>query len=526
MVCLDDDWTEISRQSDEELACPVQPEHLAYIIYTSGSTGQPKGVMIQHDSLVALATATQNDYALTWKDRILQFAALSFDVAVEEIFPCLISGATLVLRTADMIQAVPTFLQCCQRWGITVLNLPTLFWQLLTSELARANRTLPDMLRLVIIGTEAAQSASVHAWWQHVGAFPALINAYGPTETTVTVTRYTFKESWLNGEHATATLPIGRPIANVQVYILDEALAPVPIGVTGDLYIGGPQVARGYLNQRELTAERFIDCHLVRDGLKLYQTGDRARYLPDGNLEFVGREDDQVKIRGFRVEMGDIESVLNEHTAVQEAIVVVRADEASAIPGDKQLVAYVIPISPMVSHEPHLDSGDAAQPSAPLQATTLRQFLLHRLPDYMVPANVVFVDHWPVTPNGKIDRDALPAPMAVEDGSDQLLIQPRNDTEKVVAEIWKTVLQRQHLDIHDNFIELGGHSLQATQIMTRLYDIFRIQLPLSRFFEHPTIAGLASLIDHNRLRASITNSGRNVMPPPCTDLAEMGEKEW
>lgn len=525
IVYLDSDWPQIARQDNHNLVNDGQSEDLAYVIYTSGSTGRPKGVMIEHQSLVAFTLATQLDYALTAHDRVLQFASLSFDVAMEEIFPCLISGATLVLRSAEMIQYVPIFLQCCALWGITVLNLPTAFWQILTAELAHSVRSLPTAVRLVIIGTEAPAPALVRTWWQQVGAYPVLVNAYGPTETTVTVTRYTLSEQWINSETTARTLPIGRPTANTQIYILDDALQPVPIGVTGELHIGGSQVARGYLHQPGLTNERFIDWRYTlstanSQQIRLYKSGDRARYLPDGNIEFIDRADQQVKIRGFRIELGEIETVLIQHPAIQGAVVVARADEEFPKRHDKRLVAYIIPNLLPSPHSNGAADVNVGMQSSNVQVVALRHFLQQRLPDYMIPTTFVVLNSWPLTANGKVDRQALPAPSETTVLAGPVPIPPRNDMEHVIAEIWCAVIGKQQIGVHENFIELGGHSLQATQIMTKLYDKFQIQFPLSRFFENPTVAGLANLLNRYQL------TSQPAKLPQTVAQTDMEEKEW
>ncbi|MHC5857699.1 amino acid adenylation domain-containing protein [Nostoc sp.] len=347
VVCVDTDKSAIAQESQENLVNQTQLENLVYIIYTSGSTGTPKGVTIQHRSLASYAKIACLEYGLQasdavrgasrreggQSDRVLQFASISFDAAAEEIFPCLICGAALILRTDEMLSSIPRFLQQCRDWGITVLDLPTAFWHQVTSELATAKLALPDSLRLVIIGGERADRKHLTTWQQQVGQRVRLVNTYGPTETTIVATLCD-----LSGSTADE-VPIGKPIPQVQTYVLDPSLQLVPVRTPGELYIGGVGVARGYLNRPDLTAEKFIpNPYSSKPGERLYKTGDLVRYLSDGNLEFIGRIDHQVKIRGFRIELGEIEALLNQHPGVQEAVVVAHSDRSD----HQRLIAYVV----------------------------------------------------------------------------------------------------------------------------------------------------------------------------------------
>ncbi|MFN6513532.1 MAG: amino acid adenylation domain-containing protein [Nostoc sp. CreGUA01] len=326
IVCVDTD-NNIAQQSQENLVNHTQPENLVYIIYTSGSTGTPKGVTIQHRSLASYAQIACLEYGLQASDRVLQFASISFDAAAEEIFPCLICGAALVLRTDESISFMPQFLQHCRDWEITVLDLPTAFWHQLSAELATTNLVIPDTLRVVIIGGEKADKKHLRTWQERVRIF----NSYGPTETTIVATICDISV-WTDGE-----VPIGKAIPQVQTYVLDPGLQLVPLGTPGELYIGGVGVARGYLERSDLTAAKFIPHpYSSQPGERLYKTGDLVRYLKDGNLEFVGRSDRQIKIRGFRIELGEIEALLNQHPTVREAVVVAHHDES------QRLLAYVV----------------------------------------------------------------------------------------------------------------------------------------------------------------------------------------
>ncbi|HEY9885199.1 MAG TPA: amino acid adenylation domain-containing protein, partial [Thermosynechococcaceae cyanobacterium] len=337
VLCLDADWQTVAHYDQENLAPQATAANLAYIIYTSGSTGKPKGVMIEHRSLVNYTQAVMNAYEMTDRDRVLQFASISFDASAEELYPCLCVGATLVLRSEFMLESVSTFLQACETWQLTVLSLPTAYWHEITARLDD-RLTMPANLRLVIIGGEKALPARLAVWQQQVGNRVRLLNTYGPTESTIIATLYDLSAAAIE---PTAELPIGKAIANIQTYVLDQQLQPVSPGNPGELCIGGAGLARGYLNRPDLTAEKFISNPFLKHeerGLgngkesptpHLYKTGDLVRQRPDGNLEYLGRIDDQVKIRGFRIELGELEALLGQHPQVETAVVIVRED----IPG-------------------------------------------------------------------------------------------------------------------------------------------------------------------------------------------------
>ncbi len=379
-----------------------------------------------------------------------------------------------------MLNSVSLFLQHCRDLGLTVLSLPTAFWHQLTSELAKGKITLPNSLRLMSIGGEHALSESVGLWQQWVGATPQLVNGYGPTETTVVATMYYLPgRSVSRNQRKWLEIPIGRAIRNLQTYVLDNDLQPVPIGVLGELHIGGVGIARGYLNRPDLTAEKFISNPFSEEpNSRLYKSGDLARYLPDGNIEYLGRIDNQVKIRGFRIELGEIEAVLAQHPLVTENAVIVH--EASKT--DKRLVAYFV-----------LHQGQVIENSA------LRDFLTERLPDYMIPSAFVTKESLPLTPNGKIDRRAL-SQLSVSNYqlSEKTFVAPRTSDEKCLADIWVEVLGVEQVGIHESFFELGGHSLLATQLMSRIRETLSVDIPLRQLFESPTIAGMAQTIEQIR----------------------------
>ncbi len=488
-ICLDKDWRIISQESSENPLSEVRAENLAYVIYTSGSTGKPKGVMINHQSLVNFTKAAIDEYritqcdseALLQADRILQFASISFDAAAEEIYPCLTAGGTLVLRTDEMLSSIGTFLKACQNEKVTVLDLPTAYWHQMVAELATTDVALPDSIRLVIIGGERVLPEFVKTWQESVGNYPQLVNTYGPTEGTVVATIYPVTTSTSSQKE----VPIGRGIANVQTYILDQNLQPLPIGIPGELHIGGAGLARGYLNRPELTAAKFIPNPLAKSKLnRLYKTGDLARYLPDGNIEFLGRIDNQVKIRGFRIELGEIEAVLIQDPHVRETVVIARED----IPGDKRLVAYLV-----------------SQQQPPPTTDKLRRFLKEKLPDYMIPSAFVILESFPLTPNGKIDYRSLPTPDYRFQELNNNFVKHRDELEQKLTEIWQKVLQRQHISIKDNFFDLGGHSLVAVQLFSQIQKQLDKDLPLATLFQYPTIEELAQIIRQKELVAPISS---------------------
>ncbi|MCX7594875.1 MAG: amino acid adenylation domain-containing protein, partial [Fischerella sp.] len=489
-VSLDTDWEVISQQGEENLISGATPENLAYVIYTSGSTGKPKGVMIQHQSLVNFTEAAIVEYGFTNRDRVLQFASISFDVAVEEIYPCLISGGTLVLRNEQMLIDIPTFLKQCREWEITVLDLPTAYWHHLTFELTTTQLKLPESLRLVIIGGERVLPERVKMWQKYVGDYPQLCNGYGPTEATVVTTIYKLPKASFSSEITLSGVPIGKPIRNVQVYVLDKHLQPVPIGIQGELYIGGAGFARGYWNRPDLTEETFI-CNPFQKSKqsdRLYKTGDLVRYLPDGNIEFLGRIDNQVKVRGFRIELGEIEVVLTQHSEVREAVVIAQQDAT----GNQYLVAYVVPASKPVP-----------------KSSELRRFLKEKLPEYMLPKVFVTLEALPLTPNGKVDRRALPIAEQTANDDTTIYVAPRTSTEENLATIWSELLGLEQVSINDNFFDLGGHSLLLTQLIFRVRETFQVELPLRSLFDMPTIASLAKSIEMQKT-GSDTIGGKTV----------------
>ncbi|MEX2493020.1 MAG: amino acid adenylation domain-containing protein [Nitrospirales bacterium] len=480
LVSLDECQEEISRQPDRNLTPTANPKNLAYIIYTSGSTGRPKGVQIEHQSLVAFAQSFRKECELREGDRILQFSSLAFDASVEEIFPILISGGTLVIPTEMTVESPERFLEKCCELNITILDLPTAYWHDIALQLDKRPIQIFPSLRLMIIGGEKASPRAVHAWQANANPSVHLLNTYGPTEATVTATTYDLTSARQREDHnevdvgLSGNVPIGRPLAHVRVYLLDQYLQPVPIGVPGELYLGGHSLARGYHNRPEETVKNFIrDPLSTVGGTRLFRTGDLCRYRPDGILEYLERTDRQVKLRGFRIELGEIETVMQEHQGVYEALVTLKNNAQIG----SHLIAYFIPVR---------------QPGLP--ARELRNFLKERLPNYMIPATFMAMDSWPRTSTGKIDRSQLPEVDETQWESEENYVAPRSPVEQATAELYCDILGLTRVGVHDHFFELGGHSLLAVQLVSRLREMFRCDIPLRLFFENPTVAGLADAI--------------------------------
>lgn len=468
VLCLDRDWPTIAQQPMVNPTSTVTADNLAYLLYTSGSTGRPKGVEIEHHSPVALIDWSRSIFTQAEIAGTLASTSICFDLSVFEIFVPLSRGGTVILAANAL--HLPTLPAAA---AVTLINtVPSAM-----TELVR-NRAVPDGVNVVNLAGEPLKNALVQQVYQQTKA-QRVFNLYGPSEDT-TYSTFTLVE-----KGATAEPTIGRPLANTQLYLLDSQLQPVPIGVIGELYIGGAGLARGYRNQPMLTEEKFIPNPFAPEApsRRLYRTGDLARYLPDGQLEFLGRRDNQVKLRGFRIELGEIDTVLGQHPAVREAVVIVRNDAPGLGELGAQLVAYVT---------------TTGAPSDTLE-TSLHEHLRRALPYYMLPAAFVMLDALPLTPNGKVDRRALPAPMAVQRDPAEAFAPPGTPTEVQVATIWCEVLRLERAGIHDDFFTLGGHSLLATQVISRCREAFGIEIPLLSLFEERTIAGLAAHIDQRKL---------------------------
>ena len=474
VVCLDSDWGTISLESEENTISDVTSNNLAYVIYTSGSTGQPKGVMIEHRSICNLLCWRQTAFPLTDTDRVLQTISFSFDPSVWQIFWPLLFGARLLLARLGGHQDSAYLVKLINAQQITVIALVPSMLRVLLEE-----KELPECksLRHVTCGGEALPIELVERFFARLNLDSVLHNFYGPTEASIDTTFWTCKRG---SDRQTA--PIGRPIANTQIYLLDSQLQPVMVGEPGELHIGGICLARGYLNRPDLSAQKFIPNPFSdQPNARLYKTGDLARYLPDGNIEFLGRIDHQVKIRGFRIELAEIEAVLSQHPAVQEIVVIAREE----VPGNQRLVAYVVP-----------------QPQPATTISELRRFLQQQLPEYMVPSTFVLLDALPLTPNGKVNRRALPTPESSHRTLETSFVPPRTPTEQMLAAIWAEVLGLEKVGVYDNFFELGGHSLLAARLLAAIEKAFHKNFLLATIFQNPTLEQMASFLDHSEWSTS------------------------
>jgi amino acid adenylation domain-containing protein len=466
VLCLDSEWATVAGESHDNPMSGTTAENLAYVIYTSGSTGRPKGAMNTHRGICNRLLWMQDAYRLTEADGVLQKTPFSFDVSVWEFFWPLLVGARLVVARPGGHRDSGYLVRTIVEQGITTIHcVPSMLQLFLEDKDVQACRSL----QRVICSGEALPHELQERFFERLGA--ELHNLYGPTEAAVDVTYWHCQR-----QSELKTVPIGRPVANTQMYILDRSMQPVPIGVAGELHIGGVQVARGYLNRPELTAEKFIPDPFSGDPqARLYKTGDLVRYLPDGNIEFLGRLDFQIKIRGFRIELGEIEAVLGQHPAVREAVVVAREDA----PRDKRLVAYVIP---------ELQSSPSR--------SELCDYLRRKLPEYMVPAAFVQLEALPLTPNGKIDRRSLPAP-EWEGQSEAVYVAPEKGLERTIAGIWCELLQVDRVGIDDSFFDLGGHSLLILQAHHRLSEVTDSELSITDMFRFPTIRALTQYLSQD-----------------------------
>ncbi|HEY9670133.1 MAG TPA: amino acid adenylation domain-containing protein [Waterburya sp.] len=482
VVYLDADWETIAQESDANPISKLAPENLAYVLYTSGSTGQPKGVAIEHQQILNYLHAILEKLELPAGASFATVSTFAADLGNTVIFPALCTGGCLHIVSQERASDPEALADYFQRHPIDCLKIvPSHLATLLAS--SASSSLLPR--QCLVLGGEAASWDLVEKVQQSAPNC-RILNHYGPTETTVGVLTYPVKSK--RDSYNAKTVPIGRAIANTQVYLLDEYLQPVPTGVPGELYIGGVPLARGYLNRPELTAEKFItvenlggqDAHPTR----VYKTGDKARYLPDGNIEFLGRVDYQVKIRGFRIELGEIEAVLSQHPGVRQAVVWLSEDEA----GNKRLIGYVVP-----------------NPKQASSVSDLRHFLLNKFPEYMVPSAFVLLKTLPLTPNGKVDRRALPAPEQTRPELEAVYVAPRTSVEEQLAKIWAKLLGFEKVGIHDNFFDLGGHSLLITQLLAQVRDTFKVNLSLHSLFELPTVANIAEKIAITQLSESSSN---------------------
>jgi amino acid adenylation domain-containing protein len=481
-ICLDTDWTLISEERDDALHVEMDPENPAYVIYTSGSTGTPKGVAIPHRAVVNFLHSMRREPGLNAADVLVSVTSFSFDIAALEIFLPLTVGARLVLAGAEQIFDAEKMKALLRDSSATAMQATPSFWQFLVEAGWRGSERLK-----ILCGGEALSRELANKLIERASE---VWNLYGPTETTIwsTLAKITPGEE---------PISIGRPIANTQIYILDYHLQPVPVGVLGELYIGGEGLARGYLNQPELTAAKFIANPFAKDCSRLYKTGDLARYRADGSIECLGRNDFQIKLRGHRIDLGEIESALRAFSNVLDAVVLLREDE----PGQKRLIGYL-------QHSA----------TATLELAALPQFLKAKLPDYMVPGAFVVLERFPLTPNGKINRKVLPPPESTRPMS----APPRTATEEALAKLWRELLALPQVGVDDNFFKIGGHSLLAMQLMARMRSEFNAELSLRNIFESPTIAELAAILD--RAQAQSTPPGTAPVPRARRITAERAKE--
>ena len=483
-IFLDAERDAIAEHDTQNLQSGAHPSNIVYLVYTSGSTGRPKGIVIEHRSLVNAAYGFINNHRLTERDRLLQFASLSFDVAAEEFFSAWLSGSCVVMRL-EAVMSYADFVSLLEREEVTIVNLPASFWLEWLTAMNDQDLEIPSTLRRVIVGNEKTLEETLAKWQRTVGQQVEWCNAYGPSETTITASNY--EPSIISAHEGKSVVPIGRPSLNAELYVLDPAQQLVPVGVPGELYIGGVGLARGYHNQPAQTAEQFIPHPYSQNaGERLYRTGDLARYRADGNIEFLGRIDEQVKIRGFRVEVGEVEAVLAQHARVRESVVVAREDDSSST----RLIAYVV-----------ANNGD-------LETAELRDYLKQRLSEYMVPSAIVRLEILPLTPNGKLDRKALPAPDGASSETDGPYVAPRSELEGLIAGVWQDELGVERVGVRDNFFNLGGHSLLLIRVNNRLREELRMELPVVELFKYPTVSALAEHLSRSQAQPRPARSRR------------------
>jgi len=464
VICLDRDLPKLAGENQENPDSQVKGENLSYVIYTSGSTGKPKGVQICHQSLVNFIYAMKSEPGLHSNDRLVAVTTISFDIHTLEIYLPLTVGATIILASRQITTDGVGLAEEIAKHDVTVMQATPATWRMLLTANWSGKRNLK-----AICGGEALPQSLANDLLDKVGS---LWNIYGPTETTVWSTTGEVKADRKN-INAEAAEPIGWPIANTEIYILDKNLQPLPIGIPGELHIGGDGLARGYIKRPELNAEKFISNPFSNQASsRLYKTGDLVRYLPDGNIEYIGRIDNQVKIRGFRIELGEIEAVLLQHPQIREGAVIAREDN----PGDKRLVAYYV-------------AGDTVP-----AISELRDFLKQKLPNYMMPSAFVLLESLPLTPNGKIDRKSLPNPNSIDLEINHELVGPQDEYEKNLVNIWQEVLNLPSISIQDNFFDIGGNSLLAVRLSNSINSFFQQKIPLGAIFQFPTIEQLANLI--------------------------------
>ncbi|MFH7028943.1 MAG: amino acid adenylation domain-containing protein [Heteroscytonema crispum UTEX LB 1556] len=481
LVCLDTEWKTIARESEANPDSEVTLQNLAYVIYTSGSTGKPKGVQIPHRNINHYVQAMSKALELQSEDVYLHTASFSFSSSVRQLMIPLSGGATVVMATVEQIQNPLALFELIKRHHVSIIDLVPSYWRSCTEVLAnlkskQRRNLLDNQLRLILSASEPLLSDIPKQWRFEFEQDVRFVNMYGQTETTGIVSVYPIPDEY---EDKVTVVPIGRPIANTQIYLLDDDLCPVPVGEIGEMYIGGPSLARDYLKRPDLTDQKFIPNPFSDyPGAYLYKTGDLARYLPDGTIKFVGRVDYQVKIRGKRVELGGIESIITLYPGIKQTVVMGR-DDAS---GHQRLVAYIVP------------KAFSNEISQTVFTKELRNYLKEKLPEYMVPSAFVVLTAFPLTPTGKIDRRALPAPEHVRQEPEKTFVAPRDELELQLTKIWEQVLGIQPIDVRSNFFDLGGHSLLAVSLFAQIEKKFGKKLPLATLLQSGTVEALAKLL--------------------------------
>ncbi|MEH2064608.1 MAG: amino acid adenylation domain-containing protein [Nostoc sp.] len=499
VICLDSDWERIALHATENPNYHTTNETLACVMYVSGSDGKPNGIAITHCNLVTHSLAISETWELTQSDRLLLLPSISCDCFIESLFPSWIAGAIAILQPQELQNSTAQFFPFITQQQITVVNLPTSFWYELVNEPSVSPQTLPVSLRLVMVGGEKVSRNAYLTWVEKVGKQVRWLNAYGSLETTLTTTVYN-PETATEASNTRSEIPIGRAIANTKIYILDQRSQPLPIGVTGEIYISGIGVAQGYFNRSDLTSEKFIPNPFSSEsGAYLYRSGDLGRYLSDGNIEFIGRLDNQAKIRGFRIELTEIETILSQYPGLQNTVVIVREDA----PEDKRLIAYVVP-----------KGGET------FGSEQLLTFLQQKLPEHFLPSAFVIVDSLPLNANGQVDRKALPALNLTNSKIEKIFATAENPLQLQLTKIWENVLGVHPIAIKDNFFDLGGHSLLAVRLFSEIEKIAGKNLALSILLQAPTIEQLANILEREK------SSKSSVAATPTADIKSETSIPW
>lgn len=501
IINLDRDQSVINQQNTDNIPCAITPQNTAWINYISTCDSKQKGVIISHENIIAQSYGLSKTLELTEKERILHLSVQSFSNIIEAIFPPLLTGSTIVLKTIQEVSSIKEFCQTIKQEKINILNIPTTFWYEMLKDLATVKSNLSKDLRLIMIGGEKLSPKAYQTWIQEIGEKPRLLNAYGTTESTMTALTYELNPNFAN-QKLPLNLPIGKPIFNNKIYILDNKKQPLPVGVPGQLYLGGIGITQGYDQDDLLTAEKFIS-NPFNPEEKLYQTGDIARYLADGNIEFRGRMDQQIKFNGLRIQPEEIELILQQHPQIDQAVVILQED-LKDIDLDKDLIAYLV-----------TKSGEN------LTEKEIFAYLNQHLSTSIVPSKIIFLDSLPSLANGQINPQALEALKTLDNQSEKSFVAPRNTLEIELGKIWQEVLKLDKISINDNFFDLGGQSLLAIQVVAKIQQELKIDLPLRQMLETPTIAKLAESIEHPLLNEKTSDSP---FPVTITPLRKKGSK--